>query len=50
MLIGSERQVFHITEHYRNSKMVLARIDKIDRRVLQGFLERRFRLVAGRKW
>jgi hypothetical protein len=49
MLLESDRKVFHITDHYRNSKMVLARIDKIDRRVLQGFLERRFRAVAGKK-
>jgi hypothetical protein len=49
MLLESDRRVFHITDHYRNSKMVLARIDRIERRVLQGFLERRFRAVAGKK-
>jgi hypothetical protein len=49
MLLESDRKVFHITDHYRNSKMVLARIDKIDRKHLQAFLEQRFRTVAGKK-
>ncbi len=49
MLLESDRKVFHITDHYRNSKIVLARIDKIDRKHLQAFLDRRFRAVASKK-
>ena len=49
MLLDSDPKVFHITDHYKNSKIVLARIDKIDRKHLQAFLNRRFRAVASKK-
>ncbi len=49
MMIESDPKTFHITEHYRNSAAVLARITRIDAKTLHGMLERRWRKIAPKK-
>jgi len=49
MLLESDPALFHITDHYRNYPAVLARRTVIDAAVLQGMLERRWRLIAPKK-
>ena len=49
MMIESDPKTFHITEHYRNSAAVLARIARIDAKTLHGMLERRWRAIAPKK-
>jgi hypothetical protein len=46
MLIAAAPETFHVTEHYRNYPMVLARIEAIGRDELRGLLERRWRKIA----
>lgn len=49
MLIEAEPATFHLTEHYRNYPIVLARIDRLDSGSFRGFLERRWRKIAPKK-
>jgi hypothetical protein len=49
MLIESDPKTFHITEHYRNYPTVLARIVRLNEKVLRAMLERRWREIAPKK-
>ena len=49
MLIESDPRLFHITDHYRNHAMVLARLDRATPALVRGYLERRFRAIATKK-
>ena len=49
MLIESDPQLFHITEHYRDWPMMLVRLDRATPELVRGFLERRFRAIATKK-
>jgi hypothetical protein len=49
MLIESDPKTFHITEHYRNYPTVLARIARLNEKVLRAMLERRWREIAPKK-
>ncbi|QUD87203.1 MmcQ/YjbR family DNA-binding protein [Phenylobacterium montanum] len=49
MLMEVEPETFHLTDHYKNYPIVLARIASIDPGSLRGFLERRWRAVAPKK-
>jgi len=46
MLIEAAPQTFHVTDHYRNYPIVLARIEAIGPEELRGLLERRWRRIA----
>jgi len=46
MLIEAAPRTFHVTEHYRNYPIVLARIEALGPAELRGFLERRWRKIA----
>lgn len=50
MLIEAEPEVFHITPHYKNYPSVLARLDTVDPGAVRGFLERRWRECAPKKF
>jgi len=45
-LIAADPAVFFITDHFRNYKAALARIDKLDARTYRAFLERRWKRIA----
>jgi hypothetical protein len=49
MLLESDPDLFHITDHYRNYPAVLARVAFLDRATLHGMLERRWRAMASKK-
>ncbi len=49
MLLEAEPAVFHVTDHYKDYPIVLARSDKIDAARLQAMLERRWREIYPRK-
>lgn len=49
MLLESDPELFHITEHYRDYPAVLARMAFLDAATLQGMLERRWRAIAPKK-
>jgi hypothetical protein len=49
MLLESDPQVFHITDHYRNYPAVLARRALLEPARLRAMLERRWRAVAPKK-
>jgi hypothetical protein len=49
MLLESDPNLFHITEHYRNYPAVLARMAFLDLATLRGMLERRWRAMAPKK-
>lgn len=49
MLLESDPATFFITEHYRNYPSVLVRLERVDGKVLQGMLERRWRMLAPKK-
>jgi hypothetical protein len=49
MMIEAEPATFHITEHYRNYPIILARLERLDAETLKGMLERRWRAVAPKK-
>jgi hypothetical protein len=48
MLMEAEPETFHITEHYRNYPVVLARLSSVDPGTARNLLERRWRKVAPR--
>lgn len=49
MLIEAEPDTFHITDHYRNYPIVLARLGRVDPVWLRSALARRWRAIAPRK-
>jgi hypothetical protein len=49
MLLESDPNLFHITEHYRNYPTVLARMAFLDMATLHGMLERRWRVMVPKK-
>ncbi|MGZ6016955.1 MAG: MmcQ/YjbR family DNA-binding protein [Phenylobacterium sp.] len=50
MLMEAEPDTFHITPHYKNYPSVLARLANIDPATVRGFLERRWRECAPKKF
>lgn len=49
MLIEAEPATFHLTDHYRNYPIVLARIASVDPAWLEAALRRRWRRVAPKR-
>ncbi len=49
MLIEVEPGIFHVTAHYKDYPIVLARLDKIDAKTLKGMLARRWQAIAPKK-
>lgn len=49
LLIEADPATFHLTEHYRNYPVVLARIASLDPGSLRNLLERRWRKIAPKK-
>ncbi len=50
MLMEAEPGTFHLTPHYKDYPCVLARLDSVDAGTVKGFLERRWRQVAPKKF
>jgi hypothetical protein len=49
MLMEVEPDIFHVTAHYKDYPIVLARLDKIDAKALQGMLRRRWLEIAPKR-
>lgn len=49
MLIESDPALYHITDHYRDSAIVLVRLDRATPDLVRAMLERRFRAIATKK-
>ena len=49
MYMAAEPKTFHITAHYRDYPMVLARIASVDAGTVKVLLERRWRVLAPKK-
>ena len=49
MLMETQRDVFYITEHYRNSRYVLMRLSKASPQLVEAMLRRRWFEVAPQK-
>lgn len=49
MLIAADPAAFHMTPHYRDHPIVLARLAAIPPEVLSRFLERRWRAIAPKR-
>jgi hypothetical protein len=49
MLIEAEPTTFHITDHYRNYPIVLARLGRVDPAWLRSALTRRWRVIVPAK-
>ena len=49
MLMDVEPEVFHVTAHYKDYPMVLARLAKIDANTLKGMLRRRWAAIAPKR-
>ncbi|HEX4533817.1 MAG TPA: hypothetical protein VH000_06265, partial [Rhizomicrobium sp.] len=49
MLLELDPKTFHLTEHYRDYPIVLARIEHIEPTHLRGMLERRWRVIVPKK-
>lgn len=50
MLMEAAPQTFYITDHFRNYPYVLARIEALEAEELRGFLTRRWRELAPKRW
>ena len=48
-LLSSDPDTFYITDHFKNYKGLLARIDKLDAKTLRALLERRWQAIAPKK-
>ena len=48
-LIAADSATFYITDHFKNYKGLLARIDKLDAKTLRALLERRWQAIAPKK-
>jgi hypothetical protein len=49
MLMEVEPDIFHVTAHYKDYPIVLARLDKIDAKTLRGMLARRWQQIGPKK-
>lgn len=49
MLLEADAELFHLTPHYKNYAIVLARLEKLDAKTLRGMLERRWRRIAPKR-
>ncbi len=49
MLMDVEPAIFHVTAHYKDYPIVLARLDKIDAKTLRGMLARYWQSIAPKK-
>jgi len=49
MLTEVEPEIFHVTAHYKDYPIVLARLDKIDAKTLRGMLARYWQSIAAKK-
>jgi hypothetical protein len=49
MLVEKEPKVFYFTDHYRDYPMVLIRLSKAKRAIVEPFLRRRWRELASKK-
>lgn len=47
VLVDGDPEVFHVTDHYRDSAMVLVRLAKVREDRLDALLEHSWRIVAG---
>ncbi len=50
MLMEAEPDIFFITAHYKDYPSVLARLDAVEPGTVRGFLERRWRACAPKKF
>ena len=50
MLCEAEPALFHVTAHYKDYPYVLARLDKLNAKMLRGYLTRQWRHIAPKKW
>jgi hypothetical protein len=50
VLLEADPETFHITDHYRNYPYVLARLKRLDAKMLRGYLTRQWRHNAPKKW
>ena len=48
-LLAADPKTFYITDHFKNYKGLLARIDKLDAKTLRALLERRWQAIAPKK-
>ena len=48
-LVAADSKTFYITEHFRNYKGLLARIDRLDANTFRALLERRWQAIAPKK-
>ncbi len=49
MLMEVEPEIFHVTSHYKDYPIVLARLDKLDDKTLRGMLQRHWTANAPKK-
>jgi hypothetical protein len=49
MLMEVEPEIFHVTSHYKDYPIVLARLDKLDAKTLRGMLQRHWTNNAPKK-
>jgi hypothetical protein len=49
MLLEAEPKLFHLTAHYRDYAIVLARMEHLDAKTLRTMLERRWRQIASKR-
>jgi hypothetical protein len=50
MLMEVDPQTFHFTAHYKDYPSVLARVAGLEKEQLRGFIERRWRKLAPKRW
>lgn len=50
MLIEADPETFHVTDHYRGYRYVLARLKRLDEKTLRGYLQRQWRKNAPKAW
>lgn len=50
MLMEVEPDIFHVTAHYKDYPIVLARLDRIDAKHLKAMLERRWQQLTPKKF
>lgn len=49
MLVESDPELFHFTDHYRDWPIVLVRLKRATPKLVRAMLERRFRAIATKK-
>jgi len=50
IMMEADPRTFHLTDHYRNYPMVLARLDRMKKPELRELLERQWRKNAPKRW